>query len=267
MQTKRTYQIGDINTQKGFFETLIRLLDSKRMTCLPAIVDGFDRSTNMARVLPLVQFMVSTDAGEVPIDRPPCTVPVLQISRGGYVIDMPLFRGDTGLLLVMDRQSDTARGANSTRLWEPQDDDNKETIHNEGARPPDSFIYTSFEFGVFIPFAFGGSGLGGEEGIVIRRTMNPDTTEENQTEEENQTDSRDAEVRINNDGITMRINKDKVRFDKDGLSYEGENAKEFNVLTDARYLELTKSVEKKTRTLKRFGNFVVEVGEESGWIA
>jgi hypothetical protein len=173
----------------------------------------------MALVKPLVKFVVSTDNGDVPIDRPPCTVPVFQTCRGGYMIDLPLFKGDTGLLIAMDRDSSTARAANSFRLWEEQNDEDEETVKNTGATPPDGFIYTSFEFGVFIPMAFGSSNLPmgvnpvtlepiQEEGIVIKRMMNPKPNDE---------DSRAINIKMDNDGLLVESSGGSVKFDKDGV--------------------------------------------------
>lgn len=366
MQAKRTYDIGDVNSQKGFFQVLLRLHDAQRMTCLPAIVEKFDRQSNMALVKPLVKFVVSTDKGDVPIDRPPCTVPVFQTCRGGYMIDLPLFKGDTGILIAMDRDSSSARAANSFRLWENQNDEDEETIKNTGATPPNGFIYTSFEFGVFIPMAFGSSNLPiginpmtlkpvPEEGIVIKRMMNPKPNDELPIEKQVH-DSREINIKIDNDGllvessggsvkfdkdgvhansgsstvnitgdvvsvdvmtevkiraneeresqnqdplppsvvvngesvtisssnlnnissvtvnpdqIDLKIGEDTVQMRKDGLKYIGTNTTTETVMTDGRVSGTSWSTlkfEKRTRELKKFGDFVVDTTEESDWV-
>jgi hypothetical protein len=357
----RTYDLSKVQTYAGFLQQLFRLQDAKRMTCLPAIVEKFDRQSNMALVKPLVKFVVNTNNGDAPIDRPSCTVPVFQTCRGGYMIDLPLFRGDTGLLIAMDRDSSTARAANSFRLWEEQNDEDEETIKNTGATPPDGFIYTSFEFGVFIPMAFGSSNLPmgvnpitlepiPEEGIVIKRMMNPKPNDELPLEKR-VTDSRSIEIKVDNDGISAssvgtslkinrngtyissgianvgiegslvsidaksqelkdwhernkkddddvlpktitidlekvavnlidttsdasieikpteiaaRVKDDKLTFTKDGVSYSGSGAKEFQAISDVKNEDSI--LYKKTRTMKKFGGLVVDVGEESDWI-
>lgn len=230
----RTYDLSKIQTYAGFLQQLFRLQDAKRMTCLPAIVEKFDRQSNMALVKPLVKFVVNTNNGDVPIDRPPCTVPVFQTCRGGYMIDLPLFRGDTGLLIAMDRDSSSARAANSFRLWEEQNDKDKETVKNTGATPPDGFVYTSFEFGVFIPMAFGSSNLPfginpvtresmPEEGIVIKRMMNPTPNDELPSEKQ-VNDSRDIYIKMDNDGLLVKSSGGSIRLDKDGIHTNSDSS-------------------------------------------
>lgn len=342
MTPQRTYDLSKIQSYAGFLQQLFRLQDAKRMTCLPAIVEGFDRASNRATVKPLTQHLVDTLQGELPIDRPSCTVPVLQISRGGWCIDMPLFVGDTGILIALDRASNGAMGNNSTRLWENQDPEDKETVLNEGPRPPDNLIYSSFEYGVFIPFAFGGSGIQldtdreGRDiaGIVIKRTIDPNPTPEEQQMQSmlpSKERVRPVQIKLNNLGIevsqgdkTISLNDDGVaasqgmskvfvnggqacieqrylaegerecsisvsvnqdgafisddnialKFNKSSLSVvntSDESAKigtEFNVVTDVQLVKdgTNYTLQKKIRTERKFGNFIVEVGKESDWI-
>lgn len=332
MTPQRTYDLSKIQSYAGFLQQLFRLQDAKRMTCLPAIVEGFDRASNRATVKPLTQHLVDTLQGELPIDRPSCTVPVLQISRGGWCIDMPLFVGDTGILIALDRASNGAMGNNSTRLWKNQNPEDKDTIFNEGPQPPDNLIYSSFEYGVFIPFAFGGSGIqldtdgDGNDiaGIIIKRTIDPALTPEEQQSQSVQVklnnlgievSQGDKIISLNDDGITasqgmskMFVNGEQSRieqrylaeggrecaisvsanqdgafisddnialkFNKSSLSVVNtadESAKigtEFNVLTDAQIVKdgTNYTLQKKIRTERKFGNFIVEVGEESDWI-
>jgi hypothetical protein len=141
------------------------------------------------------------------------------------MIDLPLFKGDTGLLIAMDRDSSTARAANSFRLWEAQNEEDKDTVKNTGATPPDGFIYTSFEFGAFIPFAFGGSGLelkkdkDGNDitGIVIKRMIdpNPDPNEEKlKTSDER---IRPIEIRLNNIGVEIAQGDKSISLSDNGI--------------------------------------------------
>jgi len=224
----RSYDLSKINTEKGFIETLFRLFDVKRMGAIPAIVKAFNRGSNIATVVPLVKWVYNTDTGKDSSDRPECTVPVLQICRGGFMIDAPLFAGDTGILFAIDRAWSGAREKNCTRLDEEQQEDGEQ--RNKGPVVPDNGILQSFENGFFLPMAFGSSELGDSRALVVRRLK---------------------------DG-------DSFIFDEEGIKHEGEGGEEMQIVTDVVLKEETLS--KKVRKCKKFGNIITDVEDESGWI-
>ncbi len=68
---------------------------------LPAIVIAYDRTTNRARVQPLIS--VVTTSNEV-VQRPQiASIPVLQLGGGGFVISFPIKTGDLGWIKANDR--------------------------------------------------------------------------------------------------------------------------------------------------------------------
>lgn len=163
-----SYNIADVDTEIGFYKTLFHLHDKGLMSCLPAIIEKYDRATHIADVKPLVKATMRLEGKEVPFDRPTYRVPVQQMCHGGFNIDAPLFVGDTGLLFAIDREWITARKQNSAELKEPQDPEKGEENPNKGAVVPDSYGLASFEYGFFLPCSWAKTDLKDEDGFVVR---------------------------------------------------------------------------------------------------
>lgn len=163
-----SYNIADVDNEIGFYKTLFHLHDKGAMSCLPAIVEKYDRATHIAEVKPLVKSTMRLEDEEVPFDRPTYRVPVQQMCHGGFNIDAPLFVGDTGLLFAIDREWITARKRNSAALKEPQDPKKGEENPNKGAVVPDSYGLASFEYGFFLPCSWAKTDLKDEDGFVVR---------------------------------------------------------------------------------------------------
>lgn len=235
VNAQNTYDRGVVESTVGFYKTLFHLHDAKAMSCLPAIVESYDKEAHIVEVKPLVQFVKRGIDKELPFDRPIYKVPVHFISQGGFAIEFPLFRGDTGMLFAVDREWETAREKNATPLTEPQEDINKDSEGNKGAQPPDSLGYANFEYGFFLPMSFSRSSDKEGEGISIERRETDDTT------------------------------ADIIRLTKDGLFYEGENGEELEVVLAVRYNSATNTIDKKVVKAVRFGNFFAKVSDEPTW--
>ena len=69
--------------------------------CLPAIVIAYDATTNMAQVHPLIA-TVTTD-NKIVNKAQVASVPVYQISAGGFILKFPVKPGDTGWIKANDR--------------------------------------------------------------------------------------------------------------------------------------------------------------------
>ena len=83
-----------------------RLLDVH--TSLPGIVDHYDPATRRAKVVPALDLLLRDEQGTVTRrQRAMLTdVPVLHPAGGGYVVHVPLRRGDAVLLLFSERGID-----------------------------------------------------------------------------------------------------------------------------------------------------------------
>lgn len=78
--------------------------------CVPAIVEEYNRETGTAlvRKLPLRVSSANEIENEVPV-----IVTVRREQHGGFLIDAPLFEGETGWLVSADLDTYTAKAFNS----------------------------------------------------------------------------------------------------------------------------------------------------------
>lgn len=159
------YDRGKCKTELGFFQTLFRLKEVDKQGVIPAIVRSYDRKTGIATVQPIVTYVVDTKEGEKLIPRGTYDVSVIRFAHGGFVIDAPLFAGDTGWLIAADRNAKDAKEANSKILNADQDDENPS---NEGFKRPTDDSLRSFSWGFFIPDTWGDTELTKNDGLVIK---------------------------------------------------------------------------------------------------
>lgn len=251
-----TFNLAKIASDAGLMRTILHMHDVGKMGCVPAIVVEYDYTTKIAKVLPLVKFMKSTTDGLKGFDRPFYKVPVYSISQGGFRIDMPLFAGNTGMLFAVDREWETAKGDNSSHLAKEEDPKNGDENKNKGSKDPDSLALADFQFGFFLPMTFGGGNQNDKGKIVVSRI--PDS-------EESSSEISEIRLEVGDEGIVAQFNDDKITFNKDGLTYEGKNGKDISLVNDIRYDISTHQVQKITSPAKKFGNFIVGVGEQTDW--
>lgn len=250
------FDLSEITTDIGLLQSILRMHDIEKMGCVPAIVVEYDYATKMAKVLPLVKFLKSTTEGLKGFDRPLYEVPVYSISQGGFRVDMPLFAGNTGMLFAVDREWESAKSDNSSHLTKEESPKNGDGNKNKGSRDPDSLALADFQFGFFLPMSFGAGNENDKGKIVVSRIVNSDETSKKAPE---------IRIEIGDDGIVAKYNKDGVTFGKDGLIYEGESGEDISLMTDIRYDISSHQIQKKSRPAKKFGNFIVGVGEQSDW--
>lgn len=250
-----TYNIANINSDIGFYKTLFRLHDVKKMFCLPAIVEKYDRKTHIAGVRPLVKASMRTENGEELFDRPLYSVPVYQISHGGFLIDAPLFVGDTGMLFAVDREWTEARKKNRAVLTEPQDPKNGEDNPNAGTAAPDSYGLGSFEYGIFIPCSWAETNLEDSDGLVVRLAANKDDSEAEIVKE----------ITLSKEKVSVKVGDATYKISKDGIEFDGKPSEEIQLLTAIRYDKTTHQIQTKTLTFFKHGTFIVGVSDESEW--
>lgn len=97
---------------------------------LPARVVSYDRASNIAQVQPLI-CLITTAGQQIP-RAPIAAVPVLAIGGGGYMMNFPLVKGNTGWIHASDRD---------ISLY----------LQSGDVQPPNTLRMHSFEDGLFVP--------------------------------------------------------------------------------------------------------------------
>ena len=209
------YDRGKCKTELGFFQTLFRLKEVDKQGAIPAIVRSYNRKTGIATVQPIVTYVVDTKEGEKLIPRGTYDVSVVRFAHGGFVIDAPLFAGDTGWLIAADRNAKDAKEANSKILNADQDDENPS---NEGFKRPTDDSLRSFSWGFFIPDTWGDTELTKNDGLVIKDVDEKNVIELNDGAIEIK--RGDNIISISDNGITMkeRSGNNKVIVSKSGIT-------------------------------------------------
>ena len=230
------YDRGKCKTELGFFQTLFRLKEVDKQGAIPAIVRSYDRKTGIATVQPIVTYVVDTKEGEKLIPRGTYDVSVIRFAHGGFVIDAPLFAGDTGWLIAADRNAKDAKEANSKILNADQDDENPS---NEGFKRPTDDSLRSFSWGFFIPDTWGDTELTKNDGLVIKDVDEKNVIELNDgaieikrgdniisiSDDGITIKNENSEVAINKNGANIRSGNNKVIVSKSGITASSENAK------------------------------------------
>ena len=216
------YDRGKCKTELGFIQTLFRLKEVDKQGVIPAIVRSYNRKTGIATVQPIVTYVVDTKEGEKLIPRGTYDVSVIRFAHGGFVIDAPLFAGDTGWLIAADRNAKDAKEANSKILNADQDDENPS---NEGFKRPTDDSLRSFSWGFFIPDTWGDTELTKNDGLVIKDVDEKNVIALNDGAIEIK--RGDNIISISDNGITMeeRSGNNKVIVSKSGITASSENAK------------------------------------------
>ena len=214
------YDRGKCKTELGFFQTLFRLKEVDKQGAIPAIVRSYDRKTGIATVQPIVTYVVDTKEGEKLIPRGTYDVSVIRFAHGGFVIDAPLFAGDTGWLIAADRNAKDAKEANSKILNADQDDENPS---NEGFKRPTDDSLRSFSWGFFIPDTWGDTELTKNDGLVIKDVDEKNVIALNDGAIEIK--RGDNIISISDDGITIKNENSEVAINKNGANIRSGNNK------------------------------------------
>lgn len=160
------YTPEEVNTLAGFMSVMQAMADTKRECCLPAVVEAYSKETRTATVKPLVKYVYQTIDGEKCGERDSYVgIPVFLFSGCGYVVDMPVQQGTTGLLIAVDREWSQAKAKNAS----PKEED------NEGSATPMDRSVPTFANGIFIPFSFVTNPRFDGEGMAIGRIRGEDT--------------------------------------------------------------------------------------------
>lgn len=290
-----------IKTPVGFFSTLLHLIKVNEECVLPAIVKSYDRRTGIARVRPIADNVAdNSENKEVLIPRNEYNVHVVRFFHGGCVVDAPLFAGDTGWLVACDRNCTSAIKANSTILSEDQDDSNPS---NEGSKRPDDNSLKSFAWGFFIPDSWGNTGISNSDGLIIKgKSISAESTDgsvgvkgelvEIKADNEIVINSNDGgvhisagenkkieigkghiratfgnySVRLSEGSAVLSGKDDSISISDSGIHFHGPIDIKKSIITDIRYDQSLRQMQKKTVLAGIRGDFIVSVGEETDWI-
>jgi hypothetical protein len=145
---------GSSPTRKRLVTALESLLYANSINfenMLPAVVNSYDRDTNLATVTPQIMFVDMNDGGVNRNDM--ASIPCLALGGGGFVINFPIKEGDLGWIHAADRD---------LRNF-------KTTLANS---KPGSGILHKFSNGMFIPDIFRQYVINAEdsESMVIQTT-------------------------------------------------------------------------------------------------
>lgn len=139
------------------FDALLRVNNMKFESCTPGMVVEYDRNTHMAFVQPLVNIL--SPSGEQLV-RQPLYIPVRRIQHGEFLMDFPLYKGDTGWIIGADRDTENALSYNTGTTT-------SDGTTNKGPQRPNTKIIHKYRFGFFIPDRWGNLYLDKTENISV----------------------------------------------------------------------------------------------------
>ena len=249
--------------------------------CMPCIVEEYDRKSHQATVRPLTLAM-SLQNGER-FQRAKFKASVWRWQCGGFLIDSPVFKGETGWVVSSDRNATEVKAGNA-KIQSPVSYKNKDASNKGPCEIPDGSEETHvFETGFFIPDKWGDVAFQEEyKDALIIRQQNADGTSNGEAVvmadgsvkimSHTADDFRvktESFVSVKDDVITLLRktgdSEEKVTFSKEGLKYEGGIDKEQEVIVNIRYDANTHQLQKQTVIQSMRGDFIVAVSGISDW--
>ena len=145
---RSTFDIAETKTPVGFFKALFRLTDATREGCIPAVVVQREDERGLIRVLPIAKTMMQTKDKLIGENKKPLWVRPFKIFHGGFHIHTPLFIGDTGYLIAIDRDCMTAIQKNEKPV---EKDGNLDEFKEKNTSNPDDLTPQRYNYGFFLP--------------------------------------------------------------------------------------------------------------------
>lgn len=145
---RSTFDIAETKTPVGFFKALFRLTDATREGCIPAVVVQREDERGLIRVLPIAKTMKQTKDKLIGENKKPLWVRPFKIFNGGFHIHTPLFIGDTGYLIAIDRDCMTAIQKNEKPV---EKDGNLDELKEKNTSNPDDLTPQRYNYGFFLP--------------------------------------------------------------------------------------------------------------------
>ena len=228
---RSTFDPTEAETEIGFFKALFRLTDAAREGCLPAVVVQRENERGLIRVLPIAKTMKQTKDKLIGENKNPLWVRPFKIFHGGFHIHAPLFIGDTGYLIAIDRDCMTAIQKNE----KPVDKDgNLDELKEKNTSNPDDLTPQRYNYGFFLPCSWVLN-----DGELLKEHFNRDegtlkdkfvVSNGKKIDEDKScyiTISREGVIEIHSTNSLARVNKDSVdlmrRDSLDDGEYEDED--------------------------------------------
>ena len=145
---RSTFDIAETKTPVGFFKALFRLTDATREGCIPAVVVQREDERGLIRVLPIAKTMMQTKDKLIGENKKPLWVRPFKIFHGGFHIHAPLFIGDTGYIIAIDRDCMTAIQKNEKPV---EKDGNLDEFKEKNTSNPDDLTPQRYNYGFFLP--------------------------------------------------------------------------------------------------------------------
>ena len=145
---RSTFDPTEAETEIGFFKALFRLTDAAREGCIPAVVVQREDERGLIRVLPIAKTMKQTKDKLIGENKQPLWVRPFKIFHGGFHIHTPLFIGDTGYLIAIDRDCMTAIQKNEKPV---EKDGNLDELKEKNTSNPDDLTPQRYNYGFFLP--------------------------------------------------------------------------------------------------------------------
>lgn len=145
---RSTFDIAETKTPVGFFKALFRLTDATREGCIPAVVVQREDERGLIRVLPIAKTMKQTKDKLIGENKKPLWVRPFKIFHGGFHIHTPLFIGDTGYIIAIDRDCMTAIQKNEKPV---EKDGNLDELKEKNTSNPDDLTPQRYNYGFFLP--------------------------------------------------------------------------------------------------------------------
>ena len=228
---RSTFDIAETKTPVGFFKALFRLTDATREGCIPAVVVQREDERGLIRVLPIAKTMMQTKDKLIGENKKPLWVRPFKIFHGGFHIHAPLFIGDTGYLIAIDRDCMTAIQKNEKPV---EKDGNLDELKEKNTSNPDDLTPQRYNYGFFLPCSWvlnDGELLkehfNRDEGTLKDKFVVSNGKKIDEDESCYITISRDGVVEIHSTNSLARVSKDSVdlmcRDSLDDGEYEDDN--------------------------------------------
>lgn len=211
---RSTFDIAETKTPVGFFKALFRLTDATREGCIPAVVVQREDERGLIRVLPIAKTMMQTKDKLIGENKKPLWVRPFKIFHGGFHIHTPLFIGDTGYLIAIDRDCMTAIQKNENPV---DKDGNLDELKEKNTSNPDDLTPQRYNYGFFLPCSWvlnDGELLkehfNRDEGTLKDKFVVSNGKKIDEDESCYITISRDGVIEIHSTNSLSRVSKDSV---------------------------------------------------------
>lgn len=211
---RSTFDISETKTPVGFFKALFRLTDATREGCIPAVVVQREDERGLIRVLPIAKTMMQTKDKLIGENKKPLWVRPFKIFHGGFHIHAPLFIGDTGYLIAIDRDCMTAIQKNEKPV---EEDGNLDELKEKNTSNPDDLTPQRYNYGFFLPCSWvlnDGELLkehfNRDEGTLKDKFVVSNGKKIDEDESCYITISRDGVIEIHSTNSLARVSKDSV---------------------------------------------------------